>query len=1100
LKEAPETKHRCLPGENCCSRLLDMKRISSLGLSLSVDPQAGNPHRCSSLASDRGNAKPSSRSRFSDVIIEPLSERSNVEQLSKLRERFSKDWRDSESESSSSNENTPRRTSNAWNVDAAGTPAVDIEEPRNDISVLEDKLNERSNFFKIYRRMRRHDDEARSPNNNNGQEGDTRGNRSEVFLEEAMGQTRLPVPVLINSNSAPGTLNLSYYGIGDTLTAAVAKSVQDNIDVTKLDLRENRLTEAAIESLSTTLSSPQCRVHTLDLSANRAGWKGLHALSRPLTNNCTLTTLILKDNQLGAGEMRMLTDALGHNSVLTHLDLSKNDIEEKGAWSLSKALTHNRSLKTLNLSWNQIRNKGAVFVAKAIGTNDCLETLNLAWNGFSDRDGVHFGVSLHANSTLRTLDLSHNWLREQSACVIGYAMRTNTALSTLVLDNNPLGRDGARSLVSSMDYCCTHNIHHTITLNGCDLQCVHQELADIQDPTGHHIYELVNPYDRMTAHEVVSKVHNASPNASVKNARLNKRSITIPVDGSWTPPQAGHLEFDVHLWRTRPAVACSDRTVGALVQAVKDAVSAVNVAIAAAHTLFFRVDHILHILERCRSSHADDLRQVEVLGAMFHRIVDFENRGKLLSFLSDIQRSALKRNLGQLYYFTPSNPSGHWRLALHLSSERHIALTIQEIGNRERRDRQHLSDTSRTGNAENWRNERLDGAAFTYKGSKPLPPTGYLEFDYVCTTRPPPTAEAMPQSALNRLITDMATVEVEEYDVMYAERMSAHTAGLCEDARRRPGYDTDPSSPPILLQVDYASRSLSHTNPLKRRPSQMGGPTTRPSISLPLPVPEDSCLRVFWERIKADTEFMKTAAARLRVLRTETAYRFLTAQQARQLLDHFPNPLHQIEAAVILFSRIIDGESFWREVLCTLPKYARPVLYRRLGILNVLNAMELEGYYELDMSVREDNLVARMLVLLASKEPGENWTGETFNGAGFEVPSAWLKEPPRRGFVTLTYLSIPGRTLLSMRREMVQKTLFGTRVTTQIDILKDPTRPTTAASSSANSSSGSGSSIKWRPTRSNSLAVDSLAASATSVSRPRSSAGALPRSQSKTKR
>ena len=38
-----------------------------------------------------------------------------------------------------------------------------------------------------------------------------------------------------------------------------------------------------------------------------------------------------------------------------------------------------------------------------------------------------------------------------------------------------------------------------------------------------------------------------------------------------------------------------------------------------------------------------------------------------------------------------------------------------------------------------------------------------------------------------------------------------------------------------------------------------------------------------------------------------------------------------------------------------------------------------------------------MLVVLAVKEPGENWLDETLNGKPFELPKTWLKEVPKRG-------------------------------------------------------------------------------------------------------
>jgi hypothetical protein len=47
--------------------------------------------------------------------------------------------------------------------------------------------------------------------------------------------------------------------------------------------------------------------------------------------------------------------------------------------------------------------------------------------------------------------------------------------------------------------------------------------------------------------------------------------------------------------------------------------------------------------------------------------------------------------------------------------------------------------------------------------------------------------------------------------------------------------------------------------------------------------------------------------------------------------------------------------------------------------------------------------VTQCLVALAVSEPGENWDGETMDGRGFELPSTWIKAPPRKGLLDVHY-------------------------------------------------------------------------------------------------
>ncbi len=75
----------------------------------------------------------------------------------------------------------------------------------------------------------------------------------------------------------------------------------------------------------------------------------------------------------------------------------------------------------------------------------------------------------------------------------------------------------------------------------------------------------------------------------------------------------------------------------------------------------------------------------------------------------------------------------------------------------------------------------------------------------------------------------------------------------------------------------------------------------------------------------------------------------------------------------------------------------------RIGILQLFNPMFVEGYYELDLEDRSHAIVARVLVDLSVKEPGENWIDETFCGRPFELPATWVQKLPDKGLLTLRY-------------------------------------------------------------------------------------------------
>ena len=100
--------------------------------------------------------------------------------------------------------------------------------------------------------------------------------------------------------------------------------------------------------------------------------------------------------------------------------------------------------------------------------------------------------------------------------------------------------------------------------------------------------------------------------------------------------------------------------------------------------------------------------------------------------------------------------------------------------------------------------------------------------------------------------------------------------------------------------------------------------------------------------------------------------------------------------------QVTDWPNVWSSCR-RLPYSNLKTIIRRIGILQLMNPMCVEGYYELDLSEREDAVVARVLVDLSVKEPGENWIDETYNGNGFELPATWVQKIPEKGILTLTY-------------------------------------------------------------------------------------------------
>lgn len=128
-------------------------------------------------------------------------------------------------------------------------------------------------------------------------------------------------------------------------------------------------------------------------------------------------------------------------------------------------------------------------------------------------------------------------------------------------------------------------------------------------------------------------------------------------------------------------------------------------------------------------------------------------------------------------------------------------------------------------------------------------------------------------------------------------------------------------------------------------------------------------------------------------------------------------------------------------------------VYCRLGWLNIYNPCKPEGSWELDLSRREERVVAKTLCVLATHEPGDNWTFNTFRWMrtmesmpGWELTQPWLTEDgmPMRGLLNITYYSGEGkrkngcRPYIGFRKALLNLVLINEDEIVQEDLRSKP--------------------------------------------------------------
>ena len=159
---------------------------------------------------------------------------------------------------------------------------------------------------------------------------------------------------------------------------------------------------------------------------------------------------------------------------------------------------------------------------------------------------------------------------------------------------------------------------------------------------------------------------------------------------------------------------------------------------------------------------------------------------------------------------------------------------------------------------------------------------------------------------------------------------------------------------------------------------------------------------------KGERQLLITKRALL-LLRRATATYYFTSLQVEQVLEQLAAPA-RVEACVLFFARVLDLEVHHAPARLAqlLPQPDQRLQYRsRIGAANILNPIQPDATYELDLRVPEDRSVATMLVVLAA-EPGENWLDETYNGMPFDLGKEWEKSVPELGLVNFEFRTGPG--------------------------------------------------------------------------------------------
>jgi Ran GTPase-activating protein (RanGAP) involved in mRNA processing and transport len=595
------------------------------------------------------------------------------------------------------------------------------------------------------------------------------------------GGDRNEALVLQRNGQRMGNKMMASYGEG--LRRLVAQGVQ----ISEMHLANNWLSGEGTVGICKAL--PEFKLLTvLDLGGNHIGKHGAAAVADLLNQQTNLQTLSLAKCELGDRAAASVIQALVKHTHLTCVDLSHNGIGStvlhpmrghSGAplsvQALADLMRHNSHISDLNLAWNSLSGDHVLPVMDALDENTGLKKLDLKWNGLGNEGAVPLGMAVRLNQLLEVLDVSHNDIAEKGTMVLADALKENVVLKHMCLDSNPIGPDGGRAVLRTLRTIAERNqVGREISINHCNLACEDgEDIFDPLEPGGHHKCNLADPYERVVANELVELAWKQD-GENWESETLDGKPFSLPEPepgevwyrDDFALPEEGVLELTFVPTKRVPRMenVVSARVLSLLVsmmrhKAITD--QGLQILRLACAELFFSSEQVAELI----SYFTDSPTRVTALAFLQQRIVDYMNWTSIVySAMTDGELSALEQKIGQLFYFTPSNPTGRYRLNLANPNERTIARRIIEISSEEKITRQEMPgamNTSQNGDWDNWRNESLDGHAWDYDEKDPktskLPSYGILQFDYVSTNvyhRMLPTLP-ISDSEFNELLKDL---------------------------------------------------------------------------------------------------------------------------------------------------------------------------------------------------------------------------------------------------------------------------------------------------------------------------------------------------------
>ena len=649
-------------------------------------------------------------------------------------------------------------------------------------------------------------------------------------------------------------------------------------------------------------------------------------------------------------------------------------------------------------------------------------------------------------------------------------MQGHPSIRKLELNLNPLGEAGARSIFRTI----LRGLKCFVTMRDCsypeDEAIYNHQFPSSQNP---FTLDLSEPYKRAVLQELLFKLsfdtknclfENASyrenPKSPEQNLQFSVVSSSSNIGGGnsyvalkglserYVPPKTGVVKCTFRQEMSVPTLdLCITDSGFNVLQIIIENGRTENDKKMWLRLLcqdsYFTTAQVNSMITRFKKSNTigeGGLTTLDILKSTWRGLLDTENMFDFLFEHADKhQRKDLVYAMSLVRYkFNWSNPTSFWRLNLADKVQRSVMLQIIAINNSESEHSKQYSgrqDTSQNGNWYNFRNEK-----YTVNGQisqdfiidkdfiRNLPTVGTIEFDYVSTSRPPPS-----------MFAEQLKVMKDNQEVINPRGSFAMTGSV---------KVKDDTAIMIEGVIGGDGGVDSQMNSSRPSTSQNSGNNTRPGTSNPssnvvisplvrkVKLISEEDFREMIETLGLSSRTKVTADQAIFILmdlQLAVTKFYFTTDFVGRLLDTFEDHWElQSRVIISIFSRIYDLHNM-DLIMRNLDTRTQKELLRRLGCLNVMNPLKISSDYVFNLRYLDFRILLVALMELASIESADNIIEDSTT----ELPISTLYgsytrtlNESRPETMRFTYCDFGVRTKnvsWSQRRDLMKKFLVGTQ-------------------------------------------------------------------------